>query len=57
MEPKIPEVEVMKEARPGRRRRFSIEEKRRMVEEAAAPGESISAVARRNGVSPSWSSG
>jgi len=53
MDTKIPEVEVMKAAQPGRRRRFSSEEKSRMLDEAAAPGESISSVARRYGVSPS----
>jgi transposase len=53
MESKIPEVAVMKEAKPGRRRRFSAEEKRRMLDEAAAPGESLSGVARRYDVSPS----
>ena len=35
-----------------RRRRWSPEEKLRIVEETLQPGESISAVARRNGVAP-----
>lgn len=53
MDIKIPEVEVIVPARPGRRRRFNAEEKRRMLDEAAAPGSSMSEVARRYGVSPS----
>ena len=53
MDIKIPEVEVIAPARAGRRRSFSTEEKRQMLDEAAAPGGSISAVARRYGVSPS----
>ena len=36
----------------GRRRRWSASEKLRIVEEAMFEGESISAVARRNGVAP-----
>lgn len=47
------EVEVIPPSKPGRRRRFTAEEKRKMVEEASAPGQSISAVARRYGLSPS----
>lgn len=35
-----------------RRRRWSGDEKARMVEETYAPGATVSAVARRNGVSP-----
>lgn len=38
---------------PGRRRRYSVEEKRRLVEEAKAPGNSVSLVARKYGVSAS----
>jgi transposase len=53
MDAKIPEVEVIVPARPGRRRNYSAEEKRRMVEEASAPGSSVSAVARRYSVAPS----
>jgi transposase len=48
-----PEVEVISPARPGRRRRYTAEEKRRIVEETKAPGQSVSAVSRRYGVSPS----
>jgi transposase len=36
-----------------RRRRWSAEEKRAMVEEAEQPGSSVSQVARKNGVTPS----
>lgn len=36
-----------------RRRRWTGDEKARMVEETYAPGATVSAVARRNGVSPS----
>jgi transposase len=46
-------VEVLSPPRAGRKRRFTAEEKRRLVEEAALPGASVSAVARRYGVSPS----
>ena len=54
MEPGLnPEVEVIEPARPGRRRRFTAEEKRRIVEETAVPGQSVSSVSRRYGVSPS----
>jgi len=53
MDIKIPEVEVIAPARPGRRRSYQPEEKRRMLDEAAAPGSSISEVARRYAVSPS----
>lgn len=53
MDIKIPEVEVIEPARPGRRRRFNPEEKRQMLDEAAASGSSMSEVARRYGVSPS----
>jgi transposase len=35
-----------------RRRRWSVEEKLRMVAESCEPGESVSAVARRHGVAP-----
>lgn len=53
MDIKIPEVEVIAPGRPGHRRRFSAEENRRMLDEAAAPGSSISEVARRYSVAPS----
>ena len=54
MEPETsPEVEVFSPARPGRRRRFTAEEKRKIVEETTVPGQSVSAVSRRYGVSPS----
>ena len=48
-----PEVEVIEPARRGRRRLYSAEEKRRIVEETTAPGQSVSSVSRRFGVSPS----
>ena len=35
-----------------RRRRWSVEEKLRIIGESCEPGESVSAVARRNGVAP-----
>src|SRR5678815_485567 len=48
MEPgPIPEVEVIEPARPGRRRRYSAEDKRRIVEETRVPGQSVSSVSRR----------
>jgi transposase len=53
METKDPEVEVIDNPRVGRRRRFTAEEKRAFVEEAARPGNSISQVARRYNLSPS----
>lgn len=39
--------------KPGRRRRFTPEQKRRLLDEATAPGQSISEVARRHGIAPS----
>jgi transposase len=48
-----PEVEVISPAKPGRRRRFTAEEKRKIVEETTVPGQSVSAVSRRYGVSSS----
>src|SRR5690242_1805211 len=48
-----PEVEVIAPARQGRLRRFTADEKRKIVEEATAPGQSVSAVSRRYGISPS----
>ena len=47
------DVEVIPPAKPGRKRKFKADEKRKMVEEASAPGQSISSVARRYGLSPS----
>jgi transposase len=44
---------VIEPARPGRRRRYSAEDKRRIVEETRTPGQSVSSVSRRYGVSPS----
>jgi transposase len=37
----------------GRRRRFSDEDKTRMIEETLAPGAVVSEVARRHGITPS----
>ena len=48
-----PEVEVIEPARQGRRRVYTAEEKRRIVEETRVPGQSVSSVSRRFGVSPS----
>lgn len=44
---------MMEGPQPGRRRRFTAEEKRRFVAEAMAAGSSVSLVARRNGISSS----
>lgn len=38
---------------PGRRRRYTPEQKRTLLEEATQPGASISIVARRHGIAPS----
>ncbi len=43
-------VEVIPPSKPGRGRRFTADEKREMVEEAPAPGQSISG--RREAVRP-----
>jgi len=40
-------------AEPGRRRRYTVEQKRALLAEAEQPGESISSVARRYDMSPS----
>ena len=50
---RMAEVEVIPPVRPGRRRNFSADEKRFYLDQSAAPGESISSVARRYGLSPS----
>ncbi len=51
---KTPEgIEVIEGPEAGRRRRFSTEQKRELVEAALAPGSSISAGARRYGISSS----
>ena len=47
------EVEVIDLPRPGKKRRFTAPEKKRLLEEALAPGASVSSVARRYGISPS----
>jgi transposase len=39
--------------RPGRRRTYTPEQKRALLEEAARPGHSLSSVARQYGVAPS----
>jgi transposase len=51
--PKDPEVIAIQASKPGRKRRFTAEEKQRLLQEADTPGETISSVARRYGVSPS----
>lgn len=50
---KQPEIIAVDRPRPGRRRRFTAEEKRRLLQEAQAPGETMSSVSRRYGVTPS----
>ena len=47
------QVEVIDLPRPGKKRRFTAPEKKRLLEEAQAPGASVSSVARRYGISPS----
>ena len=51
--PKDPEIIAVDRPRAGRRRRFTAEEKQRLLQESQAPGETISSVARRYGVTPS----
>jgi transposase len=53
MDTRTPDIEVIEPARPGRRREYSPEEKRKLLDEAAMPGNSISSVARKHGLSPS----
>jgi transposase len=48
-----PDVEIIDLPRTGRRRRFTAQEKRRLLEETTAPGASVSSVARWYGISPS----
>lgn len=50
---KYPEVEVLEPAKAGKRRRFSTDQKMSLLREAEEPGQSISSVARRYGISPS----
>ncbi len=47
-----PQIEIPP-CESGRRRTFTVEQKRRLLKEAEKPGESISAVGRRFGVAPS----
>src|SRR3982751_3676521 len=54
MSTRIPdEVQVIEPPRPGRRRRYTAQEKLSFLQEAEAPGSSISAIARRYGIAPS----
>ena len=48
-----PKVELIDFRRRGPRRRFSAEQKRALLAEADEPGSSVSAVARKHGISPS----
>ena len=50
---KTPIVEHFDAPKAGRRRRFTAEQKKALLDEAVQPGASISTVARRYGVSPS----
>lgn len=47
------EVEVYEAPKPGKRRRYTTEQKLRLLQECELPGETISGVARRHGISPS----
>lgn len=49
----VNETEIIHPKEPGRRRRFSPEEKYRIVEETRVPGNSLSSVARRYCIAPS----
>lgn len=53
MEKKNAEAEAKTDSEPRRRRRYSAEEKARLLAEAEAPSCSISLVARKYGVAPS----
>ena len=46
-------MQVIEPPRPGGRRRYTAQEKLSFLQEAEAPGSSISAVARRYGIAPS----
>jgi transposase len=46
-------VQGVEARKPGRRRAYTAEQKRVLLEEAARPGSSVSAVARQHGVAPS----
>jgi len=46
-------IEPIMAPKPGRRRRYSLDEKRRLLDEAEEPGNTISSVARRYGIAPS----
>ena len=46
-------VHGMEARKPGRRRTYTAEQKRVLLEEAARPGGSVSAVARQHGIAPS----
>ena len=50
---KTPIIEHFEQARSGHRRRFTTEQKQALLADAALPGGSISATARRHGISPS----
>ena len=52
-DPKTPIVEQFDPPKPGHRRRFTASQKKALLDEANLPGNSISLVARRFGVSPS----
>jgi transposase len=52
-EPKVPEIIAIQAPRRGRKRRFTAAEKQRFLQESELPGESMSSVARRYGISPS----
>ena len=50
---KTPIIEHFEQARSGHRRRFTTEQKQALLADAGLPGGSISATARRHGISPS----
>ncbi|MGH1346007.1 MAG: transposase, partial [Nannocystales bacterium] len=47
------ELRDLQPAQPGRRRRYTAEQKRALLDDAAKPGGTISETARRYGVTPS----